>query len=515
MIALLTAVAIINGEALARIKSSLMGNGAMKLTYYIENSAAPFSLHPLDVDRIQNSVVVEELVGTLLRTDRSHRRSTYLAKSWTSSPDNKDWVFHLEPGLSCEDGTSITPEHFVETFNWLLKLHLGKNENVPIFQDLVGWEAFKSGKVSRVKGIQAENGEMIRFTFSRPADVGFLAFLSIPQFGFYCRSNFTADGKWKQESAFVSSGPYKLNQLSSDRLRAELEIRADWPLHGESAPKIVSVHQLTDLANLENLKDPNIFVIRGTASDSALPSRYTAVEGAMTKLTALVVSPFMKNIFASDNNRRVFMRRFRDWQKQNPLTGTRFHPSDYFYADQTASYPVTDRSVDGYSLDLLPSKDLTLIYTTGIPAAILEHYVSGITYALTGSGLRLTVVELDRNDPYSTRKFLSNKDYDLRLVPVIVGGGFVNWMTEMMFCSDLGVCFPDASGRICSLAKEQKTSPISEYDYAARFNQILAEDAAVIPLHHSGSLWVFGSGISPDYISPVSPTPLFDQLRLK
>lgn len=489
-------------------------DGATNLTYYIEGVSAPFSLDPLDVDRLTNSIIVEELVGTLVRTDRSHRRSPYLAESWFVSSGNKQWTFVLRNGLRCEDGSAITAEHFVETFNWLLKLHLGKNKNVPVFQDLEGWTEFKANRTDRILGLSVEPGERIRFSFVRPADIGFLAYLSIPQFGFYCRTNFNRDGRWKQTDRFVSSGPYSLLSIASDRLSAALQARADWPLHGEGSPTNVKVQQTSDLLPLEKIQDPNVFFIRSTNSDSPLPDRYTSVEGAMTGLSSLVVTPFMDNLFSDQHNRAVFLKRFRDWQRTSPLTYTRVHPSNYFYSDQRE---MTDPVVypSEYRIPAGSKKILKLIHTSGFPKQALAHYIEGIRVALAGTGIDIEPIVLNKNDPHAFKTFLSNKDYDLRIVSVVAGGGFVNWMTEMMFCSDLGVCFPDPSSRICSLVKEQNVQPISEKEYASRFNQILTEDASVIPLHHSGSVWVFGEGVSPDYISPVSPSPLFDQLRLK
>jgi ABC-type oligopeptide transport system substrate-binding subunit len=112
-------------------------------------------------------------------------------------------------------------------------------------------------------------------------------------------------------------------------------------------------------------------------------------------------------------------------------------------------------------------------------------------------------------------RFLSNRDYDLRLISSSIGGGISTWILDMMFCSNLGVCFPDSDGRICNLIKEQKSRPKSEAEFARDFNSILADEATVIPLHHSGSLWIFGEAISSREVSPVSPVPGIEQLSIK
>src|SRR5690606_320132 len=125
------------------------------------------------------------------------------------------------------------------------------------------------------------------------------------------------------------------------------------------------------------------------------------------------------------------------------------------------------------------------------------------------------VHRVDRSSPNGIKRFLSNRDYDLRLISSSIGGGISNWIIDMMFCSSLGVCFPDASGRICKLVESHKYNALTESEYTKKFNQIIAEDATVLPLHHTGSLWIFGTDLSSDGISPISPVPGIEQLSLQ
>lgn len=480
----------------------------LKVAYVIERSAIPVSFHPLDVDAMQNSLLVKALVSTLLTTDESHRRAPYLANKWENSSDFKRWTFSLVEGLACEDGTRIDASTFLKSFQWILKIHGQKNPAVPSFSQLVGWNDFLEGRVSDIDGLKVVDDYTVEFNFSKPMDVGFLAFLSIPQFGFYCPSNFDESGNWNQDREFVSSGPYTLAALSSSGLEAHLAIRLDWSLNSSNMPKSVKFAQVQQY---EPNSDETGIILNNSGELASAPEGFIRRQGALVQLRSIVLSPYRNNLFSDLHNRRVFAQRLSDWLRTNPP------PSDLLsFAETMWPYnnSVEINEPATYRLGDYP-KELSLIHTPLYSSPLGKYYLKGIEAALSGTGIKLIVEELDRGDSNAIMRYLSNRHYDLRLVASVIGGGINSWIVDMMFCSDIGVCFPDASGRICQLVRENEQSPLSENEFARRFNVVLKEDAVVIPLHHTGGSISVGPGVSLEAMSSVTSEPNIEQLRVK
>jgi hypothetical protein len=117
-------------------------------------------------------------------------------------------------------------------------------------------------------------------------------------------------------------------------------------------------------------------------------------------------------------------------------------------------------------------------------------------------------------------RFLSDRsmrveDFDIKIGGVDAGSGFENWLTKMMFCSPLGVRLPDPSGRICELTDgvEKGRLALSSKEYADRFNAILEEDAALLPISRYGMTWFFSRELDLERITPALVVPRFELLR--
>jgi hypothetical protein len=112
----------------------------------------------------------------------------------------------------------------------------------------------------------------------------------------------------------------------------------------------------------------------------------------------------------------------------------------------------------------------------------------------------------------------TNREYDIRLAGVDIGASAENWVVGMMFCSQIAISFPDPSGNVCQFVKshEGRSGHYSDKEYLKQFEKLVADDAAVIPLYHTGSYWL----VSPDIdfekvLAPTLVVPRFDKLRFK
>ena len=97
-----------------------------------------------------------------------------------------------------------------------------------------------------------------------------------------------------------------------------------------------------------------------------------------------------------------------------------------------------------------------------------------------------------------------------------VGDVVANATTKMMFCSDIGVGFPDPSGRVCALVRkfERSENKILE-NYTKELYEILDDDAVVVPLFHASPQWLYSKDIDLSNVTPLSLVPRFDLIEIK
>ena len=123
--------------------------------------------------------------------------------------------------------------------------------------------------------------------------------------------------------------------------------------------------------------------------------------------------------------------------------------------------------------------------------------------ALQPEGIEPKFVAFSKSDRKSLQAFNSGKEIDARMVYVDIGNSAQSWVVRMMFCSTLGVCLPDPSGRICKLVDQyEKESDDDKGKFAMLLEQYIWEDAAVIPVSRSGLSWLVDDSIADSGLAP-------------
>jgi len=79
------------------------------------NGSEPASLDPHKVESDVEFNILSDLFAGLVTTDSKGDAQPSLAGSWETK-DNKTWVFHLRPGIVWSDGSPITAQDVV--FSW-------------------------------------------------------------------------------------------------------------------------------------------------------------------------------------------------------------------------------------------------------------------------------------------------------------------------------------------------------------------------------------------------------------
>lgn len=446
-------------------------------------------------------------MGTLVKYNDAGNYAPYLAESWNVSKDEKTWEFRLRPNLKAENGQDIDAVSFRRNLLRLLKIY-SKSYSPPTFSKIKGWKYFAEGNIESLE-IRATSKNTIIFVFSeRPS--GFLEFLSMPYFGFYSDSDFEGEN-WRSDYKITSTGSYSVVKM--DEFHSRLELRTNWEVLNIKAPRIVEVMFAPLNEATKNPTEPKII-----SAQSGLPEGmkdFTRFNSTPTLLNALVISPFVtpfqdiKLRFALRNLVRFILGEIRN---RDPS----FHPVQYFY-DSFAKYPLQKENLEDSisALKALQTPQLDIFVqklTDPKDQAFINQLISEIGRQ-TGIFLK-TKTAKDLGKDWVKIAF-SNKHYPLRIARVDVGGNAENWVLDMMFCSQIGISFPDPRGSICDVVKQFDDGMISEGpEFEMKIHEALERDAVVVPLSRNGFQWLFTKSISTVGLSPSMSVPRFDQLEL-
>lgn len=451
-----------------------------------------FSLDKANADFSHNQTILNALIGTLVKYGLSGKLEPYLAESWSVSSDKKNWKFTIRPNLHCEDGTLITAELFEETLKASLKEY-SKRGSVITFDHLVGWEDFQKGKSMELPGIKTQ-GNILELNFNENPD-DLLELLRMPYFGM-----------WKQQgSKLISSGPYTLKMVEQGKVT--LSLRPDWFTTSKDSFKEVEI-SFTGLSDQDHVALPYtitripFFV---NSQDSKKDGYW--ISSPPTKLEAFVLSPYKKNFFNDQNNRVAFRNKVASLP--STLVNSRF----FYPSARTANLEQKNASYTNKEA----AKKLTFALERATYSALeLNNLNTIISSALEGSGVQFEIIARDLADKDWFKKTDSNDFFDARVASVDVGAYPIYTAINMMFCTKLGINFPDSSSKICELVQTgiKSASPIDQ-NFVDKFNTILHEDAVIIPLHHHSDKWLVSNTFDPSSLPATTLYPQFELVRLR
>lgn len=462
-----------------------------------------FSLDIKDSDWGHNESVLNSLIGNLVKYSKSGTVEPYLAEQFSISNDRLVWSYKLRDHLRCEDGTPITAESFVTSL--LNQLSIYSEESTPIdLENLVGYDSFHLKKTDKIVGLKS-SGNSIVFEFKKPPqDLNEL--LRMPYFGFWCKQNYS-EKDWKTTGRFVSSGPYKLSKDSKAE-KIVVEKRDDWFSITPDSPTRISFFYASPVTFESKSRLDRAFIVETSLDlnfNETIFKSLPTIVAPPTWISTFVLTPYNNGPFSDVKLRRYFLNKFR---KNQP--GTSFN-STYFYPSARSEIKETQ---DNYS----PNKHTKI--TIGFFGKNKSKNIHAIENLLNSifakDGFIFEFIGKPANEDDWLKKMFSNKEVDIRISSVAAGANIRNFIIKMMFCTKLGVCFPDPSGRICDLVSKQDLDPENiTPEYVNVFNQALYDDASVVPLEHFGTTWILSNRIDGASFPPTVDTPLFESLRLK
>ena len=143
------------------------------------------SFDPLDAFHEGHIQIVKQIYETLTDVDAHGDCVPLLASKWETS-DNRIWRFHIEnniffssaPFFASIDERRLVAKDVVYSFERLLSPE-SKSLGIAYFKDIVGFDAFHTGRKATLAGVRAISSNIVEFELTKP-DAGFYCRVSIP-----------------------------------------------------------------------------------------------------------------------------------------------------------------------------------------------------------------------------------------------------------------------------------------------------------------------------------------------
>ncbi|MGU9935947.1 ABC transporter substrate-binding protein [Enterobacter asburiae] len=187
------------------------------------NGSEPASLDPHKVESDVEFNIISDLFEGLVSVSPTGEVQPRLAEKWENK-DNTVWTFHLRPGITWSDGTAITAEDVVWSWQRLIDPKTASpyasypgNMHIANAADIA-----QGKKAPDTLGVKAINDTTLEVTLTQP-NAAFLAMLAHPSLVPVDKVLIGRFGdKWTKPEHFVSSGAYKLSQwVVNERIVAE------------------------------------------------------------------------------------------------------------------------------------------------------------------------------------------------------------------------------------------------------------------------------------------------------
>jgi ABC-type transport system substrate-binding protein len=161
------------------------------------------SLDPAKASDLQGFTVIGMLYGGLVRLDEQLLVVPSLAEEWSVSDDGLTYTFALREGITFSDGTPITADDVVWTFNHALDPETGGWTGPYYFTLIEGADEMAAGEATEVSGVQMIDEATVSITIKQPSAY-FLSSLSAGPSKILSR----AAGADAANEGQVTSGPF-------------------------------------------------------------------------------------------------------------------------------------------------------------------------------------------------------------------------------------------------------------------------------------------------------------------
>lgn len=175
-------------------------------------SSEPPTLDPTLAEDRESHRVLFDLFEGLVDFDQNNQPIPGLAKSWTISPDGKTYTFTLRSDIKFSDGTPITANDFIYSWQRLVSPKTGSPYSY-ILDNLVNGKAIIDGKMPADKlGVFAPNPTTFVVKLVNP-DAVFLKICALQNLVVIPEKAIDKYGvKWTEPENMITSGAYTLKE---------------------------------------------------------------------------------------------------------------------------------------------------------------------------------------------------------------------------------------------------------------------------------------------------------------
>lgn len=170
------------------------------------------TIDPVMTQDVTSARVLYDLFAGLVDFNQKNETIPGLAEKWDISPDGKTYTFHLRDGLKFSDGTPITADDVVFTWQRVADPKVGSPYNM-LASNIVNGQAIIDGKAQASSlGIKAIDSKTVQISLNHP-DPAFLQICTMPNVAIVSKANLTKFGdKWTDPKNMVTSGAYTIKE---------------------------------------------------------------------------------------------------------------------------------------------------------------------------------------------------------------------------------------------------------------------------------------------------------------
>jgi len=338
------------------------------------------SLDPAKASNIQDFTVIGILYGGLVRLDEKLLVAPSLAEEWSVSDDSLTYTFTLRDGIVFSDGSPITADDVVWTFNHALDPKTGGWTGPYYFTLIEGADDVAAGKATEVSGVKKVDDKTVTITIKQPSAY-FLSSLSAGPSKILKKGAATDDGK-------ISSGPFIVKAWNHGQ-------GLDLAPNPKFYEPVTGVTELDFVFNQDSETGYQLYRtgdvdILGSSQDPIPASRVPEVQDSPdfrstpafnTRYVAFnnVIEPF-KDVKV----RQALARAIDRDTLANAVLGGTVSPTDRILP---AGFPASDLPIDGLDFDPAAAKDL--LSQAGIDPASFSFT---LTYGVEGDNERVVTV---------------------------------------------------------------------------------------------------------------------------
>ena len=160
-----------------------------------------------------------------------------LARSWTSSPDKKKWIFYLRPSVYWSDGKQLRSQDFIDSWERLLNPKTGAEYAYFLFP-IKNAQAYNQGKIKDFKKVGVKIGSSGELHIELNQGLSFLPYLFTWVSTFPIRKDIIEQkgNQWTEPENIVTLGAYQLHRWDHDKGL----ILKTYQRHYDSSPKQVN-----------------------------------------------------------------------------------------------------------------------------------------------------------------------------------------------------------------------------------------------------------------------------------